>query len=225
MGRGHEAVPGSTPTPGAALAAAVLLWAAAPWGAAAGQVTDEPGSRLELGGAAILLSPLSNLAPGDEAGGGLQLSSSVGVRAAGIWWLGSRLGVGAGGSWVPVDVDRLAATDPEGTPIPGGRLAGADHLLGSLEVVVVLPSVGADVEVEPYLVGGAGLRRLSVEGTDVVPSATDPMVTAGGGFRTLLSDAWLLRLEARDQVSRYEAGGNGRTQHDLTVSIGVGVRP
>lgn len=228
MERRGDAFRAAGRTPGAALAALALLWAAAPSGPAAGQATAPPGaSGPEMDAAAVLLAPLSDLTPGDATGGGLQLSSSVGVRVAGIWWLGPRLGVAAGGSWVPVDVDRLASTDPGGDPVPGGRLAAADYLTGSVEAVLSLPPVGPEVEVEPYLLGGVGLRRLSVEGQpDGAPTATDPMVAVGGGFRTVLSDAWLLRLEARDQISRYDGGGgDGRVQHDLTVSVGVGVRP
>lgn len=209
-----------------ALAAAALLAALMPEGPAAGQAADGPRGGVELDGAVLLLTPLADLTPGDETGGGLQLSSSVGGRATGILWVTPGVGVGASGSWVPVDVDRLASTDPDGNPLPGGRLAGADHLTGSVEAVLSLPSVGVDVQVEPYVLGGVGLRRLAVEeGAEGAPSATDPMVAVGGGFRTFLSDGWLLRLEARDHVSAYDAGGAARIQHDLTVSVGIGVRP
>ncbi len=224
MDRRGDAIRAAGRGPGAALAVLALLWAAAPSGPAAGQPTGATGP--EVDAAAVLLAPLTDLAPGDETGGGLQLSSSVGIRVAGIWWLGPRLGVAAGGAWVPVDVDRLASTDPGGDPVPGGRLTGADYLTGSVEAVLSLPSLGREVEVEPYLLGGVGLRRLSVEGEpEGAPSATDPMVSFGGGFRTVLSEAWLLRLEARDQVARYDGGAGDRIQHDLTVSVGIGVRP
>lgn len=209
------------------LAVLALLWTATSSEPAAGQGTGAPvASGPEVDAAAVLLTPLADLTPGDDTGGGLQLSSSVGVRVAGIWWLGDRLGVAAGGSWVPVDVNRLASTDPGGDPVPGGRLAAADYLAGSVEAVLSLPPTGREVEVEPYLLAGVGLRRLSVEGEpDGAPSATDPMMAFGGGFRTVLSKAWLLRLEVRDQLSRYDGGVGGRVQHDLTVSVGVGVRP
>ena len=212
--------------PMAALAAALaLLAAAAGPSAAEAQRAGSGPSGLEVDAGAAVLTPLADLTAGGDTGGGLQLSTSAGLRAGGVWWMGSRLAVGLGGSWVPVDVERLAAADPEGDPVPGGKVADAAVLLGSVEAVLVLPSLGADVQVEPFLVGGAGLRRLSVEG-DGPPSATDPMVAVGGGFRTLLSDRWHLRLEARDHVSAYDAaGGGGRTQHDLSLSVGVGVRP
>lgn len=226
MGRGGDGVRGSTRASGAALVLAALLWAVAPTATAEGQPADGGRSALELDAAALVAAPLTDLTPGTETVGGLQISSSVGMQAAGILWLGPRLGVGASGTWIPVDVKRLAATGPEGEPIPGGRVAGADYLAGSLEAVVTLPSIGADVQVEPYLVGGAGLRRLEVDGDPAeAPSATDPMVTVGGGFRTLLSAGWLLRLEARDHLSLYDGTGDERAQHDLTVSVGLGVRP
>ena len=86
--------------------------------------------------------------------------------------------------------------------------------------------VGAGVQVEPFLVGGVGLRRLSTEGSiEGAPSATDPLVSFGGGFRTLLSDRWHLRLEARDHLSVYEGADGDRPQHDVAVSVGLGVRP
>lgn len=66
---------------GAALAALALLGSAAPSGPAAGQAADPPGaSGPEVDAAAVLLTPLADLTPGDETGGGLQLSSSVGLR-------------------------------------------------------------------------------------------------------------------------------------------------
>lgn len=226
MGRGRDGVRGSVRSAGAALALTALLWALTPATAAEGQPTDAGPSGLELDGAALVIAPLTDLSPGTETVGGLQVSSSVGMQATGILWLGPRLGVGASGSWIPVDVERLDATGPDGEPIPGGRVAGADYLAGSLEAILSLPSVGTGVEVEPYLLGGAGVRRLGVDGEPPgAPSATDPMVTFGGGFRTLLSSGWLLRLEARDQLSLYDADGDDRAQHDLTVSVGLGVRP
>lgn len=212
--------------PVTALAAAIALLAAAarPTPAVAQRAGSGPAG-LEVDAGAALLAPLADLTAGGDTGGGLQLSNSAGLRAGGVWWVGSRLAVGVGGSWVPVDVQRLAGADPEGDPVPGVKVADADLLLGSVEAVLVLPAVGEDVQVEPFLVGGAGLRRLSVEG-DGPPSATDPMVAVGGGFRTSLSDRWHLRLEARDHLSAYDAGGGeGRTQHDLSISVGVGVRP
>lgn len=219
MGRGRAGASGARIP---LLAAALLCAAGAP---AAAQVADAPPPGLEVDAAAAVLTPLGDLRPGADGAGGLQLSSSAGARGTGIWWLGSRLGVGASGTWAPVDVDRLATADPEGEPVPGGKVADATYLAGSLEAVLSLPPVGTGVQVEPYLVAGAGLRRLAVEGDPAaVPSSTDPLVALGGGFRTLLSDRWLLRLETRDHVTVYGPGGE-RIQHDLTVSIGLGVRP
>lgn len=226
MGRGGDGGSGSARGGGAALVLAALLWAVAPTTAAVGQAADGGRSGVELDAAALVVAPLTDLAPGTETVGGLQISSSVGMQAAGLLWLGPRLAVGAAGTWIPVDVERLAGTGPEGEPIPGERVAGADYLAGSLEAILTLPSIGTDVRVEPYLVGGAGLRRLGVDGNpEEAPSATDPMVTLGGGFRTLLSAGWLLRLEARDHLSLYDGAEDGRAQHDLTVSVGIGLRP
>lgn len=193
-----------------------------------GGATGEDGAtgRLEATAGAVLLTPLADLTPGGELGGGLQLSSSVGVRGSGLWRLGPRLAVGVSGSWVPVDVERLDATTPEGDPVPGDKVADADFLTAGLEATLALSPMGAGVQVEPFLVGGVGLRRLSTEGSiEGAPSATDPLVSFGGGFRTLLSDRWHLRLEARDHLSVYEGADGDRTQHDLAVSVGLGVRP
>lgn len=226
MGRGRDGVPGSERAAGASLVLAALAWAMAPTAAAEGQAAHAGRSGPELDAAAVVATPLTNLTPGTETAGGLQISSSVGMQAAGILWLSPRLGVGVAGTWIPVDVEQVAATGPDGQPIPGGPVAGADYLAGSLEAVVTLPPIGTDVQVEPYLVGGAGLRRLGVDGNpEDAPSATDPMVTVGGGFRTLLSAGWLFRLEARDHLSLYDGAGDERAQHDLTVSVGIGVRP
>lgn len=210
---------------GAFVAAAALLLAAAPSGDAAGQEGDPPRPLPELYVAAGVLTPLADLAPGGEDGGGLQLSSSAGLRVGGIWWLGPRFGVGASGSWVPVDVERLPSVGPDDEPVPGGQVADADLLTGTVEAVVALPSVGAEIDVRPYLVGGVGLRRLAVEGNPAeAPSATDLLASVGGGFRTDVSERWTLRIEARDQLSVYGSGDGDATQHDLALSVGLGVR-
>lgn len=225
----------------ALVAAALLLTASAgvsrgraatgPCRAAADTAGTVERSGPEIDLEAVLVAPLSDLSPGAGTEGALQMSAGVGARAGGIWWLGSGIGVGAGGLWAPVDLDRqpsAAEGEPDGVD-PGGKVGDGDYLVGTVELFVALPTVGREVEVVPYLLGGAGVRHLSVDalaGTDPgLDEATGPTGTVGGGFRTILSDHLLLRLEARDQVSSVEAGQESRVQHDLTVSVGLGVRP
>lgn len=228
------------------VALAALLAAGAP---AAGQsgvfgtdAGDGPGSeaapRAEFGLSTVLLTPVTDLVEGTETTGGLQLSTGLGVRGSAVWWLGSRLALGLSAAWVSADLDRLpTAEEGEEGFDPGGEVGESDYLAGTAEVVWRLSSVGRSTGVEPYLVGGVGLRRLSTESSDVVPDAvtdpvvaveagvTDPMVAVGGGFRTLLSSSLLLRLEARDQVSSIDLGAGSSVQHDPIVSVGLAVRP
>lgn len=184
-------------------------------------------SGMELSLSAAVLAPLTDLAPASQTRGSLQLSTGAGLRADGIWWLGSGLGVALGGIWVPVDLDREAMADG-GTddPDPGGKVGEADYLAGTVELVVALPPVSEQVRTEPFLVAGAGLRRLSIDADDGLPGGiTDPTATVGGGFRMLLSPRLLLRLEALDRIAPAEVGAETRIQHDLSVSVGLGVRP
>lgn len=182
----------------------------------------------EIDVAAALLTPLSDLVQATETRGALQLSTGAGLRAGAIWWVGRRLGIGAGGVWTPVDLDRQAsAADGGGDGVdPGGKVGEADYLAGMAEVVLALGGVGRDAGVRPYLVAGAGVRRLSIDGGDELPDGiTDPVASLGGGFRMDVSRGLLLRLEARDMMAPAEVGPETRMQHDLTVSVGLGIRP
>ncbi len=230
--------PGSRHGPAGAVAALALLAAAAapvpgaaqePLGDAAGEEAARAPARsgLELDASAALVTPLSDLVEGTAAEGALQLSTGVGVRAGALWWIGDRLGVGLGGLWTPADVDRQpSAGDGNGGVDPGGKVAEGDYVAGTAEVVWALPRPGPDVRVEPYLAAGLGLRHLAFEGGEELPGGTtDPMASIGGGFRVLLSEGLLLRLEARDQIAPAEIGPETRIQHDLDVSLGFGVRP
>lgn len=187
----------------------------------------------ELDLSAVFLTPLSDLEGGTATRGALQLSTGAGLRGGALWWLGSRVAVGVGAVWTPADVDRqpVAGDDGSGGGDPGGEVGRADYAAGTAELVLAFPSVGRDVRVEPYVVAGAGVRRLSIEASDdaagdeLPDDLTDPLATVGGGFRMRLSEHLLVRLEARDQVASAEIGSEGRIQHDLTVSMGLGLRP
>lgn len=224
---------------GAVLVPALLLLVAAgtakaqdpgtaPWGNESERPPEATRAGLELDLSAAFLTPLSDLMQGTEATGALQLSTGVGLQTGGVWWLSRRLGVGLDGVWIPVDLDRQpSVADDGGQGVdPGGKVGEADYLAGTVELLVALPSVGTDVRVEPYLVAGAGLRHLSVEaGGDLPDEVTDPAGALGGGFRMLLSERLLMRLEARDRIAPADVGPETRVQHDLAVSVGLGVRP
>lgn len=186
-------------------------------------------SGLEMNLSAVLLTPLTDLVGGTGTTGALQLSTGVGIRAGGVWWLGPRLGIGIGGVWAPVDVDRQASIVDDGGAggaDPGGEVGEADYLAGTADLVVALPAVSREVRIEPYLVAGLGLRHLSIDaGAELPDEITDPLASFGGGFRMLLSERLLMLIEARDQVAPADLGPETRIQHDLTVSVGLGVRP
>mgnify|MGYP006278262083 CR=1 FL=1 len=224
---------------GAALLAALLAA-----GAATPAATQEPGgeaawpdtteaelpdrSGLEVDLSAAVLTPLADLVPGTPTTGALQLSAGVGLRAGVLWGLGPRIALGLGGLWVPADLDRQASTgDDAGDGVdPGGKVGEVDYLAGTADLVLTFPPVSREVRVEPYLVAGLGVRRLSVDAEgEAGDGSTDPVAALGGGFRMLLSERLLLRLEARDQVAPAELGEETRVQHDLSVSVGLGVRP
>ena len=193
-----------------------------------GRAPAEDRSGPEIDVSAALLTPLADLVQATETRGALQLSTGAGLRAGAVWWIGRSVGVGLGGVWIPADLDRQAsAADGEAGEVdPGGKVGEADYLAGMAEVVVALGGVGRDVGVQPYLVAGAGLRRLSIDGGDDLPDGiTDPVASLGGGFRMEVARGLLLRLEARDMVAPAEIGPETRIQHDLTVSVGLGIRP
>lgn len=229
--------PGSRHGPAGAVAALALLVAASapvpgaaqgPLGGAAGEEAAGAPARsgLELDASAALVTPLSDLVEGTAAEGALQLSTGVGVRAGALWWIGDRLGVGVGGLWTPADLDRQPSAGEGNGGDPGGKVAEGDYVTGTAEVVWALPRPGRDVRVEPYLAAGLGLRHLALEGGEGLPDGiTDPMASLGGGFRVLLSEGVLLRLEVRDQVAPAGIGPETRVQHDLDVSVGFGIRP
>lgn len=218
-----------------ALAAALALPATAAAAAPPAAPAPAPGDTVaaghgrsgpELDLSVALLTPLTDLVAPAGTEGALQLSAGAGLRAGGIWWLAPRLGLGLGGVWAPADLDRQASVGGDGDAAPGGKVGEADYLAGTVELVLALPAVSERVGVEPFLVAGLGLRRLGLDAGEELPaSVTDPLAALGGGFRMLLSERLLLRLEARDQIAPAELGPESRVQHDLTVSVGLGVRP
>lgn len=231
MGASTSRIGTSTLVGAAALALAAAAVTAGPASARsavpADTVTAGHGrSGLELDLSAALLTPLADLAPAAGTTGALQLSAGAGLRAGAIWWVGPRLGLGLGGVWTPADLDRQASVGDGGDADPGGKVGEADYLAGTADLVLALPAVSDRVRIEPFLVAGVGVRRLAVDAGEGLPDElTDPLAALGGGFRMLLSEGLLLRLEARDQIAPADLGPDSRIQHDLTVSVGLGVRP
>jgi hypothetical protein len=89
------------------------------------------------------------------------------------------------------------------------------------------------IVVQPYLVGGAGVKRYSFEVSELDVSLedlfpqdqTDFTVHAGAGVDVSLGPL-ALRAEVSDYVSRFELaeGGARKTQHDLFATVGLRLR-
>ena len=111
-------------------------------------------------------------------------------------------------------------------PIIGGvSLGDAKVLLYDASLQLKMP-VGAG-GISPFLQGGAGAMRLSVDNAVVKASGTNFAANVGAGVDVQLARAIGLRLMAKDYIGKVdfkEATGipvNGKTAHNFVLSAGV----
>ena len=211
------------PARAAVLAALLLLVpGVAVDGLAAQARSPAPGP--ELYASAAVLTPLSELSRTTESFA-TEVSTSVGVSAGGVWWLGRHVGVGLHGVWEPAELNLR----PSGfTGVVPDDLGDADYAAAFGQLVVRLPLEGPASLVEPFLAVGGGIRDLQLDpiASPEARSATDPAATVAAGAAVRLWNPLALRLEVRDVLSDYdETVGDGGLQHDVLVSVGLSFRP
>lgn len=152
------------------------------------------------------------------------LGATAGLRLPGGVVLEAR------GLWVP---DAHLEDD-------AGVRYGDVGIVGLTAVGLYRPSLaGVDAFVQPFVGGGAGLKRYSFD-PSVLPSPevgriTQPAELGLEGDETdftleLVAGAWVtllpgfrVRLEARDYLSRFARDDESELQNDLTFLAGVGV--
>jgi hypothetical protein len=218
-----------------ALATPAALVAQASAGAMAGDTTAiaplgvtsgaTPGSGPEafvmVGG----LAPLARLSsdPGSFA---TQVSSAPMVGGTVGYWLPNGVGVGAQLLYAPANLN-IIPTSFQG-PIPTD-LGDARYLAATVELRYRIPLRGPAGVLAPYVALGGGVRHLNfdpIANLDVTDT-TDPVGTIAGGAEARLYGPVAMRLELRDYVSRFDATASGvsRVQHDVAITIGLGVLP
>lgn len=172
-----------------------------------------------------LVTPLAGLSsdPGSFA---TEIAPSLALGGTVTYWLGDRLGLAVQGFWAPA---RLSVRPTQFTgPIPND-LGGAEYLAGTVNVTYRLRPTGPASVLEPYFMAGAGVRSLDFDpiAERDVSDDTDPVGTVAAGADVAVSRTFVLRLEVRDLVSRFDATASGEatTQNDVVVTIGIGVRP
>lgn len=173
----------------------------------------------------LVLAPLARLTESDVSFD-TEVSSTAGLAGAFTWWLDRHLGVSARAAWAPAQLNLRGA--PLGAAVPDD-LGDADYLAGTLEATWRFLPGGAASMLEPFVSAGGGVRHLALDpvAAPEARSATDPAATVAAGTGVRVWEDASLRLELRDLVSSYDAGetGEGRIQHDVTVSVGVTLRP
>lgn len=191
-------------------------------GVATPQQGDANGPEIAVSGG--VLAPLSLLSTSDVSFS-TEVSSSAALGGSVTWWLGA-FGMAARGVWAPARLS-LRATGIGGA-VPDD-LGGAEYLAGTVDLVYRLRLAGPARIVEPFLAVGGGVRRLELEpvASPEARSATDPVGTLAAGARV---DVWrpvAIRFEVRDHVSRFDATETGasRLQNDVTVTVGLSIRP
>lgn len=208
-----------------ALAAAVLVAAGAVGGELSAQTTA-PGPPLgpEIYASATVLAPLSGLSTVSESFA-TEVSSALGASAGGVWWLDRWLGVGIHGVWEPAALRLRPSTF---TGVVPDDLGDADYAAALANVVLRLPLSGPASLLEPFVAAGGGIRDLQLDpvASPEAGSATDVAGTVAAGAAVRVWEPLALRFEVRDLISDYdETVGEGGTQHDVLVSVGLSLRP
>lgn len=198
-------------------------------------------ARLALAAASLaLLAHVSGPAPLPAQPLGFEVSGQAGALVPSNELVG-----GTGDLTSPRELDRTAVfggnvslhfSSGFGLEVQGVRAADADFadgtgaqadfsaVTGALVYRVSLPLVGRLVE--PFFGVGGGYRDLSFEDAAELEPAegSDPVGVALVGTYVDLPVVPRLRLEARDYLSEFSAGGESRLQNDFAFLGGVALR-
>lgn len=214
----------------AGLLAASLVCLGSPTAAQIAPPDAPPGVELGLQGG--VFSPAGDLvaAREGESFGSVGTTRSLALGATAGLRLSGGLVLEAQGLWV-----RDADMEDD-----GGVRYGDVSVLGLTAVGLYRPSLaGVDAFVQPFVGGGAGLRRYSFD-PSVLPEpegdrVTQPAELGLEGDETdftleLVAGAWVtllpgfrIRLEARDYLSGFTRDDESELQNDLTFLAGMGV--
>jgi hypothetical protein len=168
-----------------------------------------------------ILAPLTNLTE-DAESFGTKVSLSIAVGGEVSYFLPSGLGFGVQGLFAPAKLGVEASDFPGAVP---PALGNAKWFVLSGNLMYRLDLKGPAGVVEPFVVAGAGIRRLGLEAiaSDQATTATDFAGNFGAGAFVLVSKSIAFRLEARDYISSFtsDAAGTSKVQHDVVVLTGV----
>lgn len=212
-------------TRGAALAVGLLVLALAGPSPVAAQMEEEDGGTFgvfDVAGFVGLLTPVANLTEDPESFATV-IDPYLALGVDLTYWLSERFGIDVTGVYSPSEL-AVRSTQFQGA-IPDD-LGDATFLAGTLSAVYRFRSSGSGSALEPYVAGGFGLKRVSVDeiAAPEVESTTDPAATLAAGIRTRIVERFTLRIEVRDFASYFESPttGDSKLQNDVVVTVGVG---
>lgn len=199
----------------------VLVAALLPAPPAAAQ--EEP-ERLEVMAVGGAVAPLAQLTSDPETFA-TEVSTSLAYGGAVGYWVTPALGAGAHVLRAPAELN-VEPTEFVGA-VPND-LGSADYLTAVAGLTYRLRLSGPAAIIQPYASLGGGLRRLEFDpiAERDVEDATDPVASAAAGVYIQFYGGSWLRLELRDYLSRFDSGvgAEARTQHEIAVTVGLGVR-
>lgn len=116
-----------------------------------------------------------------------------------------------------------------GLPIIGGlSVADSKVLMYDGGVQLRFPmTAGGGAGVVPFVEGGVGAIRNQVSAAGLTTQSTNVALVAGGGLDLQLTNAFGLRVMAKDHISRFDYGeaiginANGRRAHNWVLGLGL----
>ena len=221
-------------TPGSAKAQEYDTWRDAEY-----EEEDQNQPGLEITGYVGVMTPLASLATLAAQGETPVQADSLradfstkGAFSLGLdYWFSSGFGIGAFGGYTRPDLTITEAATA-GTFPTEWNLGPVDYWYGVL-TAMYRPNLSGNMAIlRPYFLLGGGIRSLgsatlelpAQEREFTVEGSTKPVFAFGGGAHLIISGPWFLRLDVRDLVSSFDSElfPDGKTQHDLFTSVGIG---
>lgn len=154
------------------------------------------------------------------------------VGSAGAPMYGLQLGVNVTPNIAVVGNVGYADSQLEaGLPFIGGLSIADNKILmydGGLQLR--LPAVtGKGTGIVPFVEGGVGAIRNEITSGPVKTTSTNVALVAGGGLDLQVTNAFGLRLMAKDHISRFDYGEalgvnvDGRRAHNWVMGVGVNI--
>jgi opacity protein-like surface antigen len=203
---------------------AALLALAIP-GTASAQSTDDERSAngFELAGYIGGYLPLAKLADsGDSLSA--EFSTKVAFGLGLQYWFGS-FGVEVNGNYSNPNLT-IQIVEGEGSFPTSINLGSTDLMMAAANVLWRPQLKGSQTVVRPYFGAGPGVVKVKYPTDDEfqIQDETRFAISLVGGAQVELSNAWFVRLDVRDYISKFdtEPFAGSKTQHDFLTSIGVG---